>query len=166
MLCLSLVVMRCQPLRRALCVLESSMDLSRYVDEMKGIAEEIVDDICDSERDFLEVELKRLGIDAWIDFKRSQMELIQSYVSATPSQRKKQKRFQSGYRVYIALGAYQECMSAALMFEQISKNHTLNGTSYRTFAGLACQVFAATTESPNDYLWPWCDSPFDSEIYA
>ncbi len=35
------------------------MDLSRYVDEMKGIAEEIVDDICDSERDFLEVELKR-----------------------------------------------------------------------------------------------------------
>lgn len=140
------------------------MDLSRYIDEMKGIAEEIIDDISDSERDFLEVELKRLGIDAWIDFKRSQIELIQSYVSATPSQRKKQKRFQSGYSVYFALGAYQECMSAASMFEQISKKQMLYGTSYREFAGLACQVFAASTEFPNDYLWPWCDSPFDSEV--
>lgn len=136
------------------------MDLAHYIDEMKGIAEEIVDDFSDSQRNFLEVELKRLGIDAWIDFKKSKIETIQSYVSATPSQRKKQKCFQSEYKIHIALAAYQECMSAVLMFEQISNNHMLYGTSYREFSGLACQVFAASTEIPSDYLWPWCDSPF------
>ncbi len=142
------------------------MDLVRYVEEMKGIAEEIVDEFSDSERNFLEVEIKKLGIDTWIKFKRSHVTLVKEYVSATPSQRKKQKRFQSGYRVYIALAAYQECMSAAFMFEEISKKQMFYDLSYRNFAGLACEVFSASTEIPNDYFWPWCDSPFDSEEYA
>lgn len=142
------------------------MDLVIYIEEMKGIAEEIVDDFSESERDFLETELKKLGIDAWVQFKRSQIELVNAYVSATPSQRRKQKRFQSGYRVYIALAAYQECMSAAFMFEKMCKTHMLYGLPYRKFAGLACEVLSAFTEFPNDYLWPWCDSPFDNEMYA
>ncbi|EQB3937702.1 hypothetical protein ACYJE5_004360, partial [Vibrio vulnificus] len=150
----------------ALCVLEVSVDLVRYIEEMKGIAEEIVDDFSESERNFLEAEIKKLGIDTWVKFKRSHAALVNEYVSATPSQRKKQKSFQSGYRVYIALAAYQECMSAAFMFEEISKKQMFYDLPYRKFAGLACEVFSASTEVPNDYLWPWSSSPFDNEEYA
>lgn len=140
------------------------MDLVRYIEEMKGITEEIVDDFTDSDRIFLESEIKKLGVDNWAKFKRLQADLIKEYVSSTPSQRKKQKRFQSEYRVYIALAAYQECMSAMFMFEEVRKKHMLYDLPYRKFAGFACEVFSASTEIPNNHLWPWCDSPFDTEV--
>lgn len=137
------------------------MNLVRYIDEMNGLAEEIINDLSEDVISRLAKNLNEIGIDKWVVFKQTNMPLIQSYVSATPSQRKQQKRFQSDIRAYIALAAYQECKAAAFMFEQISNKHILDGLPYRNFSSLACEIFDLTANYSSDTVWPDYDSPFD-----
>ncbi|MGF1903449.1 hypothetical protein [Aliivibrio sifiae] len=143
------------------------MDLNRYIDEMKGIAEDIFDELDDGQWDLsiLESDLRAAGIEEWRRFKQSKISLIHDFIASTPSQRQKLKKFQDFYPL-IALGAYQECIGSIRMLESIYQKDLMLGLPYRKFAGLACKTFNEVINYSSDNEWPWGISLFNIEDYT
>jgi hypothetical protein len=143
------------------------MDLDRYISELKGIVEEIVDefDFDESGCALFEKELRSAGFENWLRFKRDKHPIVIDFISSTPSQRSKLKKFQK-YYFFIALAAYQECIGTIWMIESMSKRNLLSGLPYRKFAGLASETFFETAHASTDCEVPWGEFSFDAETYA
>ncbi len=144
-----------------------NMDLDRYISELKGIVEEIVDEFDFDEARFalFEHDLRSEGFENWLQFKRDKLSIVRDFISSTPSQRSKLKKFQENY-FFIALAAYQECIGTIWMLESMSKRNLLSGLPYRKFAGLASETFSEIANLSTDCELPWGEFSFDVETHT
>lgn len=145
--------------------MKSNMDLDRYIFELKGIVEEIVDifDFDETDLVLLENDLRSVGFDNWLRFKRDKLSIVRDFISSTPSQRSNLKKFQKHY-YFIALAAYQECIGTVWMLESMSKRNLFSGLPYRKFAGLASETFSETANLSTDCELPWGEFSFNTDI--
>ena len=135
------------------------MPLTRYANECRGLAEEIVESLTTRDTHALRDQVRELGMRGWVAWRATNTARVASYVAATPSARSKQRQYQTD-RQLLALAAYAHCHEAADLLTAAARLQP--GCSYRRMAADA-GIQAERLQWEQDWTdWPWeGPDPFD-----
>lgn len=136
------------------------MSFGRYTQETYGLAHEILGEFSEKEIGLIHSNLKELGIKGWWKWKEENHDFIMQYVSATPSQRKKTKKYIDAMPL-LAYAAYQHCLAGYYFICQAERVQFSIGCSYRDMAATAGNLFSEVVNHYDHEDWPWgADDPF------
>lgn len=134
------------------------MPLHNYAAQCRNLADELVDSLSDTQIQALRGLLFSLGARNWLDWRAAHAERVASFVSATPSARRKQP-LPANDLLLLTLAAYQHCCEAADLL--VAACQLQPGGSYRHMAaqaGLSWRML----EQADWPDWPWTEpDPFD-----
>jgi hypothetical protein len=138
------------------------MSFGKYVSEISGLANQILEEFSEQDKDTIYSELKSIGMQGWWEWKQENHNLIMQYVSATPSQREKGKKYKLAMPL-LAYASYQHYLAGYYFIHKAESMERFIGGSYRDVDATAGDLFQETI---NYYKyehedWPWGgDNPF------
>ncbi len=140
------------------------MSFGKYVRETSGLANEILEEFSEQDIDTIYSELKTMGIKGWWEWKQENHNLIMQYVSATPSQRGKAKKYKLAMPL-LGYASYQHCLAGYYFIRKAESIQVSIGGSYRDMAATAGDLFQETANYYEHEDWPWGgNDPFIKEI--
>ena len=141
--------------------------MRKYASASKDAAKELVQLLTDDEVETLSHELAAMQLEGWINWQITNEKEIYSFVSSTPEQREKQKRWRDPeLQRLLVLGAITHCLAAYELLSFFDKNEYVfrPGGSYRDTTAMAGRTYWEIRLSDVPH-WPKvferiCDSPF------
>lgn len=133
--------------------------MHRYASQCGELAQELVDSLSEQEVELLKSRLEGASKHDWKTWKLTYQADIAGYVAATPSQRQRKKRWQA-CRLELTLAAFQHCIEAQILLDQVDEHFLMPGGPYRAMASKAGVAYrkVAGVEATS---WPWPgDTPF------
>jgi len=134
----------------------------KYAQACRALAQEGIDELTEPDVQALRDELVLLGEVGWLQWQVDHNQDISEYLLATPSVRKKTKRWQA-MKTKLALAAYDEFQRAAKLLAMGDEAVFRPGGSYRDTALLASELYWEL-KSFEPEPWPFAgESPFADE---
>ncbi|NJA05174.1 hypothetical protein HC024_05430 [Methylococcaceae bacterium WWC4] len=130
------------------------MSFGRYTQEAYGLINEILKEFSEDDIESIYSSLKSVGIKGWWKWKEENHDLIVQYVCATPTQRKKTKKYVNAFPL-LAYAAYQHCFAGYYFLCQSERIQVSIGDTYRGMAATAGTLFYEVLNYDEHENWPW-----------
>lgn len=131
--------------------------LANYVSGSSNIGEELRASLQPRDIALLRERLLGRPVSYWLRWRVENHDLICSFVAATPSDRKKLKKFRDHY-LTLAMAGIQLCQEAAVLLEVITAPPLTVGGPYREMAAFAGDAYNRLFNTNIPY-WPFTDLP-------
>lgn len=135
--------------------------LANYVSGTREIGQELLLSLEPLEIDLLRTLLLGKSSRDWMSWRVHNHDLVCEFVAATPSQRKKLKKFQEN-RLFLSLAGFHHCKEASVLLRVITSPPLQAGSSYREMAALAGDAYNRIFDEDVP-VWPFEGaSPFQN----
>lgn len=131
--------------------------LANYINGTREISEELFTLLENAEIKELHGTLSGWSSRDWMKWRIQNHDLVCSFVAATPSQRKKLKKFQQ-QRLMLTLAGFHHCREASTLINSITSPSLCAGLSYREMAALAGDAFNRLFDDDIP-IWPYQQMP-------
>lgn len=138
--------------------------LANYVSGTREIAQELRMALESSEVEALRTLLLGKSSRDWMSWRVHNHDLVCEFVAATPSQRKKLKKFQENW-LLLSLAGFHHCKEASVLLNVITSPPLQPGSSYREMAALAGDAYNRIfDEDVPDWPFEQVSSPFQNAV--